>query len=204
MYLSTRFLSSLAKSVHKYHGLFQDLKFIKRINQSQFEMIDKSLYLKDDILINNMKEITESDSYGLYKSYILESDTPIIDVIKKISDNKPITMHSSMFVQLYYVLEKNPDTNKFIFRLNNMNPQLNSIINHQIDKNTNRIWTIYPSTFQINSEMYNIYCPDYYVDIIQINNDKFIGLTIDGYKIYSFTEWIEYIYNNSKIGRAHV
>ena len=175
MYLSTRFLSSLAKSVHKYHGLFQDLKFIKRINQSQFEMIDKSLYLKDDILINNMKEITESDSYGLYKSYILESDTPIIDVIKKISDNKPITMHSSMFVQLYYVLEKNPDTNKFIFRLNNMNPQLNSIINHQIDKNTNRIWTIYPSTFQINSEMYNIYCPDYYVDIIQINNDKFIG-----------------------------
>lgn len=102
-----------------------------------------------------------------------------------------------MFVQLCYELEKNPNTNKFIFRISDMNPRLNSIVNHLIDKKTNKIWTIYPSTYEMYSAFREILCPYYYVDVMQIDVDKFIGLTIDGYKIFTIAEWIEYIYHNS-------
>ena len=47
------------------------------------------------------------------------------------------------------------------------------------------------------NELYNQFCPTYYADILQIDLDKFIGLTINGYKIGSFSDWIEYIYTST-------
>ncbi len=49
-----RLLSTITKSTHKCHRLFQDLQIRKRINQSKFDIVDKQLYLKNDIIINNM------------------------------------------------------------------------------------------------------------------------------------------------------
>jgi hypothetical protein len=113
----------------------------------------------------------------------LESDTTIIDKIKDISENKPIIMNSSMFVQLYLQLEKNPSTNKFIYHFNDIRPELNSHFNHKFDNNTKRIWTIYPSIYEMKSDLYNYCCPYHNNDILMIDSNKFIGITIDGMQL---------------------
>lgn len=193
-----RRLSTIAKS-YEYHRLFQDLQITKRINKSRFELVDKSIYFREDLLLSKMKPI-DSKKNLLGQSYLLESNNPnepIIDTIKSLSNNKPFEMSSTMFIQLYLQLEKNPSINNFVFHYHHMIPNLYSISNYYIDNNTKRFWTIYPSTFQMYNELYNQLCPTYYADILQIDQNKFIGLTENGYKIGSLSDWIDYIYTST-------
>lgn len=199
MYQITRSFSVIVRSTNQYHRLLQDLQITKRVNKSRFDLVDKKIFFQEDLLLSKMKQ-SDAKKYSLGKCYLLESnkpEEPIIDTIKSLSNNKSFEMSSTMFVQLYLQLEKNPLTNNFIFQYHDTNPILYSISNHDIDNNTKRIWTIYPSTFQMYNELYNQFCPTYYADIIQIDLDKFIGLTITGYKIGSFSDWIEYIYTST-------
>jgi hypothetical protein len=192
--LFTRSFSAITMSSHPYHRLFQDLQIKKSVNKSRSELLDKNTFIKEDMIISHMKKIKPLNKYSLNNFYILEADTNIIDKIKLLTKNKPFEMNSSMFVQLYLQLETNPMTNKFVYEFRDMSPQIYSINNHNIDNDTRRLWTIYPSTYQMTKGLYDNFCSTYYADIIQIEPNKFIGLTIDGFKIATLLEWIDYIY----------
>jgi hypothetical protein len=180
-------ITNFIKSSHPYYKIFGDIDFIKK----SIRYYDKNI-INSDKIFQNMIEIKLTNSnYFMTKSFLLNSDVSVLEKIKNIYQTNKIEIYSSMFVQLYFQLEKNPITTNFIYHKYCVKPEIYSIYNHNID---NRLSTLYLHETFLCSKLYKQKIDTTYVDLIPIDNyNNFLGLTNNGFRIDNIMNWMHFI-----------
>jgi hypothetical protein len=173
--------------------IFKGLKF--KLKKFDFD--------KDLIFQNMTKVKLEKDklSFYLMTSYEFNYDN-IIEKLKELFPNGEVLISSSMFIQLYLYIIKNKPENKFIFKRRAFESSDNgssycSVLS-EFDKNTHMLYSLYINNYSINDLLRDVKCFYDHILVIKvgINSDGievYTGLTPEGLKTMTISEWAKYL-----------